>query len=49
WTAWGQCSLSCGNGTQARTRACDGPYHGGVNCTGPTVDAKRCNTQSCAG
>ena len=34
WTQWTSCSVSCGNGTVMRTRACDNPapQHGGDPC-----------------
>ena len=32
WSNFGPCSVSCGNGTQVRTRTCKGPFYGGQNC-----------------
>lgn len=37
WFPWSElsiCSVSCGNGTQTKTRQCIPPVHGGANCTG---------------
>ena len=50
WSAWGQCSDTCGNGTTTRTRLCDNPApaNGGASCVGSNVDSTECNTQQCA-
>jgi len=52
WSAygsWGSCSVSCGGGTQSRTRSCTNPApsYGGANCSGSTTDSQSCNTQGC--
>ncbi|KAK3089127.1 hypothetical protein FSP39_001055 [Pinctada imbricata] len=47
WTAWGSCDLSCGGGIQWHERTCDGPYHGGANCSGPGKESQDCNTHPC--
>ncbi|XP_034312530.2 SCO-spondin isoform X1 [Magallana gigas] len=47
WAGWGECSLSCGGGIQTRFRDCNGPFHGGANCTGPDESSQACNTQPC--
>lgn len=49
WAGWGECSLSCGGGIQTRFRDCNGPFHGGANCTGPDESSQACNTQPCPG
>ena len=49
WSAWSACSVSCGGGTQTRTRTCTNPVPscGGASCVGSSVDTRNCNTQSC--
>ena len=49
WGSWGKCTMSCGRGSQKRTRACDNPppQHGGAQCTGPLTSTQDCNTQKC--
>jgi len=35
WEPWSDCSVTCSNGTETRTRLCDNPkpMYGGANCT----------------
>ncbi|XP_066919223.1 SCO-spondin-like [Clytia hemisphaerica] len=49
WTDWGACSLTCGTGTQERTRTCTNPApeHGGDPCTGDLSESQNCNTEPC--
>jgi len=60
WSGWsnsggyddgasGTCSVSCGTGTQNRTRTCTNPtpQYGGSSCSGSTSEDQSCNTQSC--
>jgi hypothetical protein len=49
WSGWGSCSVSCGGGTQDRTRSCNNPSssYGGADCSGSTSESQTCNTQSC--
>ena len=42
WNRWSSCSLSCGGGTQVRTRTCSGS-----GCAGQSRQTRRCNTNSC--
>ena len=51
WTVWGTCSVTCGGGTESRTRTCTNPVpqNGGAECTGPDTESQDCNTQACAG
>ena len=47
WT-WGECSKSCGNGTQNGTRTISqAAQHGGSNCTGSSTSTQSCNTNAC--
>ena len=41
--------MSCGGGSQNRSRDCYGPFHGGTECPGSKDDWQDCNTQSCPG
>eukprot|EP00105_Crassostrea_gigas_P023961 XP_011444035.1 PREDICTED: SCO-spondin isoform X3 [Crassostrea gigas] len=49
WGSWGTCSVSCGGGTQVRTRSCTNPspQYGGALCSGATSQNQTCNTQVC--
>ena len=49
WADWDSCSVTCGGGSQNRTRACLGPFHGGSECPGSEHDQQDCNTHSCPG
>jgi hypothetical protein len=49
WSAWGSCSVSCGGGSQARTRGVSvSPANGGRAC-GALSGAQSCNTNACPG
>ncbi|RMX50755.1 hypothetical protein pdam_00017962 [Pocillopora damicornis] len=54
WSNWGQCTATCGGGTQKRTRTCTNPLpsNGGKTCLelnlGPAEEEQECNTQNCA-
>ena len=45
WSIWGECSQTCGGGTQSRTCTNPFPQFGGANCSGVTSQA--CNTNPC--
>ncbi|XP_074609303.1 uncharacterized protein LOC141863598 isoform X1 [Acropora palmata] len=49
WSAWGDCSLTCGNGTQTRRRTCTNPppSAGGAACSGISSQSQSCNTRQC--
>lgn len=53
WTSWRQCSVTCGKGTQSRSRTCTNPapFAGGKTCLeqnlGPAMETKECNMPQC--
>jgi len=49
WGGYGKCSVSCGDGTKTRTRACDSPppLFGGLGCNDTTTDSAVCNNGAC--
>eukprot|EP00731_Ephydatia_muelleri_P026831 Em0018g931a len=49
WSGWSNCSVTCGNGTQNRTRSCSNPAPacGGDNCTGAALDLRACVMTPC--
>ena len=52
WDEWmeGQCSKTCGGGTQIDTRREKiKAAYGGEECFGPSNVTKECNTQECPG
>lgn len=54
WSAWsefGACPVTCGGGTQERTRECTNPApeFGGADCAGDAVEGQDCGTDPCPG
>lgn len=47
WSEWGECSVACGGGTQARICNDPIPANGGADCVGNSE--RTCNTQPCGG
>uniref|UniRef100_A0A663LQD2 Adhesion G protein-coupled receptor B1 n=1 Tax=Athene cunicularia TaxID=194338 RepID=A0A663LQD2_ATHCN len=47
WSSWSSCSASCSNGTQQRTRECNGPSYGGAECQGHWVETRDCFLRQC--
>ena len=46
WSAFGDCSVSCGNGTKTRRRNCDNGDIGDIGChDGIPLDFETCNEQ----
>jgi len=48
WQPWGDCSKSCGGGTQRRTRPITTQPSGGGHACPATEDTQPCNTQACS-
>lgn len=51
WTVYGECTVTCGGGTQNRSRQCNSPtpQDGGTECTGSNQEENICNLQLCLG
>ena len=52
WSAWGPwstCSKTCDSGSMTRSRSTNGPFHGGIACSGLSSESAPCNTNSCPG
>ena len=51
WENWDTCTVTCGNGTQSRSRTCNNPTpsNGGKACQGRTKDKQICNLNTCPG
>lgn len=49
WTSYGSCSVTCGGGTQTRSRTCTNPapQYLGQNCAGMSSESQQCNTHNC--
>uniref|UniRef100_A0A8K9UVC9 SCO-spondin n=1 Tax=Oncorhynchus mykiss TaxID=8022 RepID=A0A8K9UVC9_ONCMY len=49
WSVWSDCPVTCGRGTQIRSRACINPppRNNGTDCSGPERDAQGCHTPPC--
>ncbi|XP_078378562.1 coadhesin-like [Oculina patagonica] len=51
WTEWSDCSVTCGGGSQTRSRSCTNPppQNGGKNCDelGPGDQTQECNPDPC--
>jgi len=45
WSSFGDCSVTCGGGTQTRTCTNPAPVNGGADCQGSATQS--CNTQAC--
>ena len=42
WSEWTECSASCGNGTQTRTRVCSSKDLDNNNCEGNNTEKREC-------
>ena len=49
WSAWSECNVTCGGGSQTRTRGCTNPQYGGKNCSdlAPAIETQDCNPDAC--
>uniref|UniRef100_H2ZIH2 ShKT domain-containing protein n=1 Tax=Ciona savignyi TaxID=51511 RepID=H2ZIH2_CIOSA len=47
WSDWGECSLTCGGGTQTSTRTCNTFGQAGATCVGRASRSQICNQQTC--
>lgn len=47
WSAWHGCSVTCGGGTQQRTRQQIPAQYQGKNCEGPSIEKKACHLEAC--
>lgn len=51
WSDWTECSVTCANGQNTRTRSCDSPapLRGGDPCDGEVVQYRDCTEMPCPG
>jgi len=47
WSAWSQCSVTCGGGQQSHSRQCVNGQAGDIGCEGPVSEDRACNVQQC--
>ena len=48
WSAWGECSVTCGSGQRGRTRSVKPPENGGEYCeSAPLAELEGCKERSC--
>ncbi len=49
WSAWKDCTVTCGNGTEIRTRICTENEHGGTPCNelGAIQEQQACFPKYC--
>ncbi|XP_032396476.1 adhesion G protein-coupled receptor B3 isoform X6 [Etheostoma spectabile] len=47
WSSWSDCSVTCANGTQQRTRQCSVAAHGGSECRGHWAESRECHNPDC--
>ncbi|XP_060069782.1 hemicentin-1-like [Ylistrum balloti] len=49
WSGWRPCSVTCGVGSQERTRRCDSPSpaYRGQPCSGEALDRRPCTARTC--
>lgn len=49
---WSDCTVTCGGGTQTRSRDCRRPYYSYGDfkgCKGEATESRECNTDGCPG
>ena len=51
WSAYGDCSVTCGTGSYTRNRECNSPEpsNGGSTCAGDTSETRECDEVGCPG
>ena len=50
WNGWGQCTKTCGGGTQKRTRSViQQSVFGGIPCPETASETNECNAKPCPG
>ena len=51
WGSWSGCTVTCGGGSQTRTRSCTNPppAGGGADCQGISSQSQSCNNMVCPG
>ena len=49
WSLWSSCSVTCGVGSQSRSRACNNGFAGDAGCPGLASEQRTCNAGSCGG
>ncbi|MBN3320820.1 AGRB3 protein, partial [Atractosteus spatula] len=47
WSQWTECSVTCSNGTQQRSRQCSAAAHGGSECRGHWAESRECANPDC--
>lgn len=47
WGEYGECSVTCGKGSQERTRNKTKEQHGGKACKGKSLETKKCELDKC--
>ena len=51
WSVYDDCSVTCGTGSQTRTRECNSPEpsNGGSTCDGDSSEITACEEDACLG
>ncbi|XP_069103311.1 cartilage intermediate layer protein 1-like isoform X2 [Argopecten irradians] len=47
WSGWAVCDVTCGSGTQQRTRVCQKASLSDLDCVGSSSQSQTCNTWNC--
>ncbi|XP_067939340.1 uncharacterized protein [Watersipora subatra] len=47
WTAWSQCTVTCGEGVHSRARQCLTRHLARQGCYGPSIESKSCSKDYC--
>lgn len=49
WSSYGSCSVTCGSGTQSKTRSCSNPApaYNGAACSGSSTHSQACTKSAC--